>query len=383
MKQNDKTPYYSLNTEHMDKKSQAIKSHVADNRLDEETIVKIEYNVPFSHMIFFDNSDFHYGGQGYEDARANLALDIESKFFNAVMGIGGDFFDNANMVSATNVYGMRLSPADAMDGAKKMLDKYKDNLAYVLGGNHGAVWGNRNKITNIGPEEELARALEVPYARYSLAMTLNILSPDSAKVKKMNVCLKHEVNNPQTYINYLLKQGIVPDVIIREHMHNGNDGIYTTEVPVYDKNGILKGYENHQILVMTGKSMQNGNTYYGGQKMFDLSTNVKGLMLSWAKNPYYSSDDISQPKYTPQVVPFNVLHRKENKIGTYCQMLLNHYARPNIEQLKDNLKDKSISQITEQLETINNRSMQQLYEYIVKKKSQTNTNDKESEEYVK
>lgn len=381
MKQNDNIPYLYVDTEKKEKKLQAIENHVADNRLDEEPILKLEYNIPSSRILFFDNSDFHYGGQGYESQRANLALDIENKFFNGIMGIGGDFFDNANAVSATNIYGMRVAPSNAMEGAKKMLEKYKDNLSFFLGGNHGAVWGNRNRDTNIGPEEELARSLGIAYARYSLLFTLNLLSPDNTKIKKMNVCLKHEVGNPQTYIDYLSRQGIIPDVIIREHTHDGNDGIYMTEVPVYDKNGVLKGFENHQVLVMTGKSMQNGNTYYGGQKMFDLKTNVKGLMLSWEKNPYYSPSDITQPRYIPQVVPFDVLHKKENKISTFCEMLMKYYARPDIEQYKETYKDKSLSEISDLIDNINANDSKELLKQDDKKVCKNQ--DKELDEYVK
>ena len=336
MKQSKNIPYFDVDTEHEEDRLQAIDSHVSDNRLDEEPVVRMEYNIPSSRILFFDNSDFHFGGQGYESDRANLALETEKRFFNGIMGMGGDFFDNANILGATNPYGARVSPSDAIAGAQKMLDPYKNELAFFLGGNHDSVWGKRNKATNIGPEEELARALGVPYARYSLAMTLNLLEPDTAKVKKMTICLKHEVKDPQKYIAYLVRQGIVPDVIVREHTHNGNDGIYMTQVPVYDKNGMLKGYENHQVLVLTGKSMQNGNTFYGAENMFDLKTNAKGIMLAWERNPYYAANDVTQPKYLPKAVPFDVLHKTETKPSSFCEMLLHYYEKPDIERYKKN-----------------------------------------------
>ena len=368
MKQSKNIPYVNVNVEHEEDRLEAVESHVADNRLDEEPIVEMEYNVPSSRVLFFDNSDFHYGGQGYESDRANLALEIEDRYFNKIMGIGGDFFDNANLVGATNPYGARVSPSNAMAGAKNMLERYKNSIAFFLGGNHDSVWGNRNKSTNIGPEEELARSLGVPYARYSLAMTLNLLEPDTAKVKKMTVCLKHEVPDPQKYINYLTKQGIVPDVIIREHTHNGNDGIYMTQVPVYDKQGILKGYENHQVLVLTGKSMQNGNTYYGAEKMFDLKTNAKGLLLSWERNPYYTASDVTQPKYLPKAVPFDVLHKNETKPSLFCELLLRYYERPDIEKYKNNVKDRSLSDVASTLDHITETTEKKFDRYKALKK---------------
>ena len=364
MKQQKNLPYVKVDTEHSDARLQAIDNHVEDDRLDEEPVVLMEHGIPASRVLFFDNSDFHYGGQGYESERANLALETERRFFNGVMGIGGDFFDNANMVGATNPYGARVAPSDAMTGAEAMLEKYKNNLAFVLGGNHGSVWGNRNKSTNLGPEEELARDLDVKYARYALAMTLNLLDPDNAKVKQMTVCLKHEIKDPQKFISFLIKEyGIYPDVIIGEHTHNGNDEVCMVQVPVYDKNGLLKGYENHQVLVLTGKSMQNGKTYYGGENSFDLKTNAKGLMLYWERNPYYTSNDVTQPKYLPKASPFDVLHKNETKPSAFCEMLLHYYERPDIEKYKNNVKERSLSDIAASLDKITDKTEEKFDNY--------------------
>lgn len=350
MMQSKNNPNVSIDSTYEENRLDAIESHVADSRLDEEPVDKMEYNIPFSRIVFFDNSDFHYGGQGFEAERAKLALEIERRFFNGIMVIGGDFFDNANIIGATNPYGARVAPAESMAGAKKFLEPYKGQLAFMLGGNHDSVWGNRNKVTNIGPEEELARSLNVPYARYSLAMTLNLLEPDTAKVKKMVVCSKHEVKDPSRFIAYLIRKGIIPDVIIREHTHDGNDGIYTTKVPVYDKNGLLNGYENHQVFVLTGKSMQNGNTYYGAENLFDLKTNAKGILLFWKQNPFYDSNDVKQPKYIPVAVPFNVLHENELRPSAVCERLLSFYQIPNIERYMANRSKGNLSEVAASLD---------------------------------
>ena len=378
MKQTKNIPYFDVETEHEEDRLDAVESHVADSRLDEEPVVKMEYSIPSSRILFFDNSDFHYGGQGYESDRANLALETEKRFFNGIMGIGGDFFDNANLVGATNPYGARVSPSNAMAGAKKMLEPYQNNLAFFLGGNHDSVWGNRNKATNIGPEEELARSLGVPYARYSLAMTLNVLEPDTAKVRQMTICIKHEVKDPQRYIAYLTKQGIIPDVIIREHTHNGNDGIYMTQVPVYDKNGMLRGYENHQVLVLTGKSMQNGDTYYGAENMFDLKTNAKGLMLGWERNPYYTINDVTQPKYLPKAVPFDVLHKTKTQPSAFCDMLLHYYEKPDIERYKQNQQQRTLSEVASSLEHITETTEKKFERYKAYRKSKSAAREDEN-----
>ena len=245
---------------------------------------------------------------------------------------------------------MRVSPSDALIGAKSMLSKYKRKLLYLLEGNHGSPYGNRNKKTNIGPEEDLANMLNIKYGRYAIAITIDMLNPDNSKIKPMTICLKHEVQNPQAFIQSLVKRGVVPDVIIREHTHDGNDGMYMTQIPVYNKDGTLKGFENHQVEVVTGKSMQNGNTYYGGEKSFDLKTNVKGLFLSWDRNPYYTANDVTQPKYVPNVATFDVLDRNENKPSLMTEMLLRYYEEPNSEAYRKNVERKPLGQIASSLD---------------------------------
>ena len=347
-----KTNYYNT-TSNEKNRLNAINEHVSDNRLDEEPIIEMEYNLPASRIALFDNCDIHYGGQGYESERADLALELEQRFFNGVIGIGGDYFDNANVVGKTNPYGARVAPADAMAGAYAKLNPIKDKIAFVIGGNHDANWGERNKASNIGLAEELARSLDVPYAKYAVALKLNLLEPQTHKVKQMTVCIKHEVGDPQNYIAYLSKKGIFPDVIIREHLHDGKDGVYMVQRPVYKK-GVLVGYENHQVTVLTGKSMQNASTYYGSVKSFGNKTNVKGILLGWEKNPYYTSNDVTEPKYVVNANIFDVLHKNENKPSLFCDMLLKKYEMPSIETFKNQYKNKPLSKIVEKLDEMAN-----------------------------
>jgi len=212
----------------------------------------------------------------------------------------------------------------------------------------------------------------VPYARYSLVLEVTLLEPDTAKPRKMTICTQHDIKDPKRYIATMMKNGIVPDVIVREHTHNGNDGIYMTQVPVYDKNGLLKGYENHQVYVVTGKSMQNGNTFYGGENMFDLKTNAKGLLLGWKKNPYYTAKDVIQPKYIPSVVPFNVLHKDELRPSAFFEMLLKYYERPNIDRYKENVKDRSLTEVAATLDHIDETTEKKFNRYVDYKKQQKN-----------
>ncbi|MBO7508023.1 MAG: hypothetical protein J6T39_00050, partial [Clostridia bacterium] len=151
---------------------------------------------------------------------------------------------------------------------------------------------------------------------------------------------------------------------IAEHTHSGDEGMYVVDVPIFDKNKNLMGYEKHPIYVFTGKSMQNGNTTFAGESLFDQKTNAKGLLLSWKKNIAYSANDVTQPKYIPEPNPFNVLHKTEDKIGLRCQMLLDEYERPDITKFKEELKNKTFGEIATQVDSISSYSVQDMLNFL-------------------
>lgn len=370
MKQLDRDPYTYMDTRHQDNRNKAIVARVSDNRFEEEPIVTKEDMVQRSYVAFFDFSDIHYGAQDFDFARADKAFEIASQFFNGIMGLGGDFFDNANKHSATNIYRTRLFPDQAMDGAKAWMQKYKKRLKYGLGGNHCADWGARNDEDH-GPSKELADFLGLPYAPHALAYTLNLETPNggAANVKKMNVCIKHVVDDPLAAIMYFLDRGIKPDIVIAEHAHTGDEGMYVIKLPVYDKNKLLVGYVQHRVYFMTGYSMQNGNSTFSTEKMFKkLNTNVKGIMLSWKTNPLYKPGSVEEECFIPNVCPFNVLHQTKNQPGLICLQYLRDYGREDISEFKKEVDEMtlqeaaySIANYTEIMRQQNADSRQQKY----------------------
>ena len=383
MKQLENNPYTYMDTKHQDDRNKAIIARVSDNRLDEEPILKLEDKNRRSYVAFFDFSDIHYAAQDFDYDRANNAFEIASQFFNGIMGIGGDFFDNANKNSKTSIYGARLFPDQAMDGAKVWMQPFKKHLKYVMGGNHCAKWGSRNDEDH-GPSKELADYLGLPYAEHALVYTLNLETPGggAANVKKMTVCEKHVVDNPLAAIMYFLDRGIRPDVVIGEHAHTGDEGMYVIQIPVYDKFGMLKGYENHRIYFMVGKSMQSGNSVYAIENMFPaLGTNVKGIMLSWQYNPEYSPNNPEEPMFIPNADPFNVLHEKENKIGLKCQQNLEVYRRSDISEFKKEADEMSFAETSYSVDNFNAITRQHIVDSPRSKKSAVKNCDEEANEY--
>ena len=326
----------------------AIEERVADNRLDEETFTFYEYKLPTPNIMLIDLCDIHYGGQGYEHERTKAALEISNKFFNGFVGIGGDFFDNANIGGATNPYGAKVSPSLAEEGAKNMLAPYKGKIKYVLGGNHEAAWGKRQKDSNIDMSARVADNLNVKYARHTAVIRINLLDPTGKNVKPLTVCIKHEIPNAKKFVKNLTKNKIYPDIIIGEHIHTGIEEPIQLTRPVFDKKGFEIGEETYTLPFITGYSMQNGDTYYGAEKSFAGKTNVKAVYLNWENNPDHSNKKITQPKYRLNYTPFDLLDDEENIPSMICKDYLIKFNRPSIETVKNKLKNKPLTKLTEE-----------------------------------
>ena len=182
----------------------------------------------------------------------------------------------------------------------------------------------------------------------------------------MTVCMKHKAENIQKLIEYFLSQGEIPDFIYVEHLHTGDEGAYTVELPVFDKNGVQIGVELHRIFVVVGKSMQSGKTTFAVESMFpNNGTNVKGVLLSWKEN--VKAGKPGEPDLIPNIDPFYVLHETELRIGMKCKMLLDKYIRPDITEFKQQVDEMSLSEISEKIEDFCDNAHMELSSFVKNK----------------
>lgn len=371
-------PYQETDyTKQDDSLQDAVKQN-ANKSQDEEVIKYKRSKKAYSRVIFAVESDAHLGGQGFDANREKLARNTVLSCWNTIYGIGGDYFDNANQISSTNIFGNRVTPSNAIKVANLYFNEVEDKVSFVMGGNHDAFWGNRNKPSNIAPGEMLAQNIGADYVPFALVYSIPLLVPKTHEVKYMTGIIIHSNLKANKFsvtdagLRYILKKcadiGINIDFIVTEHLHTGSEGIYSVQMPAFEKSGKQIGYENKYVYVCNGKSFQNSNTTFGGENFFSNKTNLKALFCGWQENPYHTENQILEPKYIPNITPFNVLDKNEDKPGIFMSKLLHLYKRPSLEYYKKSLDNASLTLASMRLAALTKSRNEKVKEYLSNRK---------------
>lgn len=354
-------------------REQTVIERVKDDSLDEIRIVAKQTTRVNSHALLGTAIDMHIGGQGFEAKRCEMALQEASKCFNLHLHIGGDAFDNANNDPncKTNSMGNRVRPSEAPIYAYNLLKKpeIQSKIIAILGGNHDGEYGNRNKNSDMSVANRLADGLGLDYVPYAMIYSIPLLLPDTLEVKYQHYLFIHDAGNidkATRLMQVVYKEtGILLDGIMIEHLHKGQEGVYSVPVAVYDKYGKRKGDLNHDLFIGMGYSFQNANTMYGSQKMFNNKTNMKLYDISWQINPYSTkANELFEPKYKPFINPFYALSMKEDKPSLSLKMYQQDWALPENVIKKENLMEKPLAEIATKLDKAEKLYDQKIAKYI-------------------
>lgn len=357
--QDTNTPQTRTDRTRLNEREQAIIDHVRDARRDEIPFVLKQTNTPNAHVLFVPVTDAHIAGAGFDAQRFEMAMNEVSKCFNAKLSINGDAFDNANNDAEcrTNSMGNRVRPSEAPTYAYNVLKdpKIKSKILAVLGGNHDAEWGNRNKNSDMSLSRELAGMLRVDYIPYTVIYSFPVLTPDTKEIMYQNYLCVHDAGSIDQAMGLCdvvySKMGILLDGVFIEHLHQGQEGIYTVSIPVYDQNGRRLGDKTHELFVGMGSTFQNSNTQYGAQNLFSNTTNLRVYDLKWEINPYYTEDNKHfEPKYKAMITSFNVLSPNEDKLSLAMKEYQKYYVLPEKSLNKEKYENMSLSQIAKQIE---------------------------------
>ena len=295
----------------------------------------------------------------HEKERVKIAYKCISTLYNVCYQKGGDTFDNANNDPncKTNSMGNIVSPGDAIDPVYNELNNpgIKSKLLSVMGGNHDAEWGNRNKNSDMSQARELAKMLNVDYIPYSVIYEIPLYTPDKKKVVKVNILFKHDAGNldeAKRYVDIVYERfGIVLDGIFIEHLHKAQEGYYPISVPVYDEHGKRLGDKSHRLFIGMGSTFQNGNNQYSAQKGFSGKTNLRIHDLSLVYNPYYTEQNKNlEDEFLLNVISFNALSDTKNEPSLIMKKYLKYFSLPKNAFPKKKYENMSASQIAKLLE---------------------------------
>ena len=357
--QDTNTPQTMTDRTRLNEREQDIMYLVRDQKRDENPFVFKKTIAPNSHILFAPITDAHIAGSGFDAQRFELAIGEVSKCFNAKLSINGDAFDNANNDAdcKTNSMGNRVRPSEAPIYAYNVLkdSKIKSKILAVLGGNHDAEWGNRNKNSDMSLSRELARMLNVDYIPYAVIYSFPVLTPDLHEILYQNYLCVHDAGgiDDATRLADIVydKFGVLLDGIFIEHLHKGQEGVYPMSVPVYNENGKRLGDRFHELFIGMGCTFQNSNTQYGAQRLFSNTTNLRAYDLCYEINPYYTEENKDfEPKYKARVTSFNVLSKTENKPSLTMEEYQKYYVLPEKSLKKEKYSNMSLSQISKEIE---------------------------------
>ena len=356
--QDTNNPRIMTDRTELNSKKEFILERSKDSRADEIKFIKKQALTVNSHALLVPATDIHAGGQGFDANRCKLALSEVSKCFNAHIYIGGDSVDNAsaNPNFATNVFGNRVRPSEAPEVVYDLLkdDQIKSKIIAILGGNHDAEYGNRNKQNDTSLSHHIADALDIDYVPYALVYSIPLLTPDTLEVKYQNYLFIHDAGTLDKALRLVTvvedEIGILVDGIMIEHLHQGQEALYTVPVPVYDKNGKRLGDKNHEVFIGMGHSFQNGSTIYGAQNMFGDKTNLRVYDLSWQINPYHTQHNATQePKYKPMINAFNALDIVKDEKSMLLAMYQKKYALETSKTFKQHWSKQSLDKVSAEL----------------------------------
>ena len=166
--QDTNNPRLMTDRNELDAKKDYILERSQDERSDEIRFIKKQAMNVNSHVLLATVTDIHAGGQGFDAKRCKLAINEVAKCFNAHIYIGGDSVDNANNNPncATNSFGNRVRPSESPEVVYDLLNDrdVKSKIVAILGGNHDAEYGNRNKQNDTSISHHIADATAVTVA---------------------------------------------------------------------------------------------------------------------------------------------------------------------------------------------------------------------------
>ena len=96
-----------------------ILRRAGSDALDTEAVVPISITSKCSHLCLIPLYDLHMFGEGFNLKRFQMIADYLENLPNAYSFIGGDWYDNANILSKTNPYNAKTNVTQAIDGSEK------------------------------------------------------------------------------------------------------------------------------------------------------------------------------------------------------------------------------------------------------------------------
>ena len=338
-----------------------ILQRAGSTALDPQAVKVGHINSKFSHYCLIPLYDLHMFGEGFNLERFKMVAKYLMQVSNAYSFIGGDWYDNANLMSKSNSYNSKTNITQAIDGSEYLLENVKSKILFVLGGNHDGEFGDRVKPSNVSPAKESAKKI-AKYVPFNALINIKLGDNFSFNLFATHGSMARSVDElKRKCMNVCASKGVVPDVIMSGHIHSNMSYIFRESVPVKNKQGLVVEYKEKNVRVEILPSFQGDNEYSASKGFNDGFTNAYAYDFSYEKNPFYNHlTKDTEFEYLLKITKFALLKKHSNEYTSFAKKYMEMYQEPDLDLIyknamaelnKDNIKN-SINTISQTLNEI-------------------------------
>lgn len=338
-----------------------ILDRASSTALDPQAVKTAKVESKFSHYCLVPLYDLHMFGEGFNLERFNLVTNYFMQVSNAFSFIGGDWYDNANIMSKTNSYNSKTNISQAIDGSEFLLEKVKSKILFTLGGNHDGEFGDRVKPGNISPAKESSKKI-AKYVPFNALINIKLSDEFSFNLFATHGSMAKSVDElKRKCLHVCATKGIVPDVIMSGHIHTNMSYIVREKVPVKNSKGLVVEYKEKNVRIEILPSFQGDNEYSASKGFNDGFTNAYAYDFSYEKNPFYkASTKDTEFEFILKITKFPILKKNTNEYTSFAKKYLEMYKEPDknaiyqevMDQMKKENVQKSILDISKALNEI-------------------------------
>lgn len=318
----------------------------------------------FSNVSIIFAGDVHDGAVGTNAVRDEKTLEFVKNTANCIYVPGGDVF-NAIVSPDQDKHADKYGIQRAIDKKRAQFEKIAKKIPFIIDGNHDGQNGKRWVASGMSPAKHLADSLNITHIKYGALLELNLPSSDYRREQKtiklfMFHCAGRTSGTAKSVDNtfkmamaQLQALKIVPDVIFGGHFHSNTNGLFPTDVYVYNKSGKLVGVKRKDIIVVSDSTLQENSDYALTAGFPPSESNVYINNIRVVKNPYFTSATKStQYEYMVEMTRIPMFRQNSDEYTDEAKEYMKNYMEPEYlkQEVEKEYKDLSYGKSVEKLQ---------------------------------
>ncbi len=317
-----------------------------------EPVLKMRYNQPiFSSIAVISGADTHSGTVGANDIKEEKSILFVYNTSNSIYIPGGDQLNITTKSGVDNFAEMKYNNQRAIDRKIALYTPIRKKIPCIIDGNHDGANGNRLLDSNMSPSKHVADALKITHVEFGVLIESVMPTADHSREKvPMYIFAFHGSGKTsgqaksvditfEKAMNSLLKEGIIPDVIIAGHFHSNSNGFIPMEIPIYDERGKVVSMKRKDVIVISESTLQENSRYAVTAGFPPSDSNVYINNLSMVKNPNYNINTQDRCfKYMAELTRIPMFRKDSEAYTEEAKEYMRNYQEPF--ELEDAVRSK-------------------------------------------